>query len=207
MISRKCVHNSSLLCGDPNSKVPCGGCGKDFGFWSCLWSWEFRREWRFVHLLENLDLTLRNYSKYHIDMTVQGVGKQPRCLTCLYGEANRSLLHLTRNMIKFLIRLIQTFHGWTLGTSMKFCDERSRWDQNDRDASQIQAFRDVVDICGLCDLGFNDREWTSQLHFHRQPDKDIIRPTQKPLGKVCPMPYKTYFFGANQATGEINNLF
>jgi hypothetical protein len=38
-----------------------------------------------------MQLTLRNFSKYHIDMVVEEQGKDPWRLTVWYGEANRSL--------------------------------------------------------------------------------------------------------------------
>jgi hypothetical protein len=38
-----------------------------------------------------VQLCLRNYSKYHIDMVVNEAGKDPWRLTVWYGEANRSL--------------------------------------------------------------------------------------------------------------------
>lgn len=49
-----------------------------------------------------VQLSLRNYSKYHIDMEVKEPGKDPWRLTCWYGEANTNLRYKTWDMMKFL---------------------------------------------------------------------------------------------------------
>jgi hypothetical protein len=49
-----------------------------------------------------LNLRLRNFSKYHIDMVVEEPGKEEWRLTLWYGDANRNLRFQTWDMMRFL---------------------------------------------------------------------------------------------------------
>lgn len=70
-------------------------------------------------------LTLRNYSKYHIDMTEQEVRKDPWRLTCWYGEANRNL-RTSHGICYPFSRRIQKCLGLILATSMRSLTMKSR---------------------------------------------------------------------------------
>ena len=111
-----------------------------------------------IYWKNSVDLTLRNYSKYHIDMTVKEVGNDPWRLTCWYGEANRSLRHLTWNMMRFL-KADSDMPWVNISDFNEVLRREEQMGPNDRDMGQIQAFRDV-DTCGLTDLGFVGLDWT-----------------------------------------------
>jgi exonuclease III len=55
-----------------------------------------------IYWKDPLVMTLHNFSKYHIDMTVVEPGKDPWRLTVWYGEANRALRFHTWDMMRFL---------------------------------------------------------------------------------------------------------
>lgn len=50
----------------------------------------------------NVDFTVKSFSKYHIDSVVTEKDKPPWRLTMMYGEANRSLRHKTCDLMEFL---------------------------------------------------------------------------------------------------------
>jgi hypothetical protein len=52
--------------------------------------------------------------------------------------------------------LQMTFCGCILVTSMKFCTQGV----NERSYNQLAGFREMIDVCGLCDLGYRGVGWT-----------------------------------------------
>lgn len=104
-------------------------------------------------------LELRNFSKYHIDLEVKEEGKYPWRLTCWYGEANRSLRYKTWEMMRFLNAdcdlpwlCIRDFN--------EVLRREEQFGPNQRDMAQINLFREAVDVCQLCDLGYKGLDWT-----------------------------------------------
>lgn len=104
-----------------------------------------------------LDLELRNFSKYHIDMTVKEADKEPWRLTCWYGEANKSLRYKTWEMMRYL-KADCDLPWLCIGDFNEVLRREEQFGPNDREAGQINAFREAVDVCQLSDLGSS--AWT-----------------------------------------------
>lgn len=108
----------------------------------------------------SVDLMLRNFSKYHIDMVVTETGKDPWRLTCWYGEADRSLRYRTWDMMRFLRADERELLWMCIGDFNEVLRREEHMGQNDRAWSQIQQFREVVDACALADIGYVGMDWT-----------------------------------------------
>ena len=80
-----------------------------------------------------MELSLRNFSKYHIDMVVREGGKGPCRITAWYGEATKSLRYRTWDMghgtLRGSSRLIVICRGSVLVILMSCCKGKSKWDQ------------------------------------------------------------------------------
>ncbi|XP_073358338.1 uncharacterized protein [Aegilops tauschii subsp. strangulata] len=106
-----------------------------------------------------IKIEVLGYSKYHIDGKISGLGEQSWRLSCFYGEARTHLRQHTWDTMKILSTL-QDMSWVCLGDF----NEVLKHDEHDgigsRSQSQIQGFRDAVDVCGLVDLGFKGTRWT-----------------------------------------------
>lgn len=123
-------------------------------------------------LYRNNEIKIENlgYSQYHIDMKISELGGDPWRLSCFYGEAQTHLRHRTWDTMRNLAAL----HAMPWVCIEDF-NEVLRYDENDgigqRSQTQIQGFRDAVDVCGLMDLGFQGHKWTFEkkkwqgIHF------------------------------------------
>ncbi|KAK1652758.1 hypothetical protein QYE76_070563 [Lolium multiflorum] len=106
-----------------------------------------------------LQLNLRNFSKYHINMIVTEAGKEPWRLTTWYGEANRSMRFKTWDMMRYL-KADCDLPWVSIGDFNEVLQREELMGPNDREMSRINLFRDVVDACQLCDLGYTGLDWT-----------------------------------------------
>ena len=92
-----------------------------------------------------MQLSHRNFSKYHIDMVVREDGKEPWRLTAWYGEANRSLRYRTWDMMRFL-KADSNLPWVCLGDFNEILRREERMGPNDREMWQINQLCEVVDV-------------------------------------------------------------
>jgi hypothetical protein len=112
-----------------------------------------------IYWKDPLVLELRNFSKYHIDMVVREQGKDPWRLTSWYGEANRSLRFRTWDMLRYL-KADCDLPWVNNGDFNEVLRREEQMGPNERDMAEINLFREVVDACQLCDLGYIGLDWT-----------------------------------------------
>jgi exonuclease III len=99
------------------------------------------------------------YSQYHIDAVITEHGSEPWRLTCVYGEAQISKRHKTWDMLKF-IKASSHLPWVCLGDFNEVLHRHEHVGVQDRSQAQIAGFRDMIDVCGFCDLGYEGRSWT-----------------------------------------------
>jgi hypothetical protein len=99
------------------------------------------------------------YSQYHLDTVVTEEGKDPWRLTVVYGEAQVDERHKTWDMLKY-IRGSNDLPWLCIGDFNEVLHREEHMGVNERSWAQIAGFRDVVDVCGLCDLGYRGVPWT-----------------------------------------------
>ena len=73
--------------------------------------------------------------------------------TCFYGEAKRSPRQNTWDMMTFL-RGESTLSWACIGDFSEIVRKEEQLGPNERDAAQMVGFREAMDLCGLCDLGY-----------------------------------------------------
>ncbi|XP_042942656.1 uncharacterized protein LOC122276824 [Carya illinoinensis] len=109
----------------------------------------------------DINLTILNYSKYHIDacVTVDGISTDKFFLTGVYGHPNHSLRHRTWDLICSLCR--QVDEAWLVfGDFNEILYQHEKWGGRDRLERQMLAFRQVVNDCSLRDIGFRGPKYT-----------------------------------------------
>ena len=99
------------------------------------------------------------YSQYHIDVIITEEGKDPWRLTSVYGEAQVQERHKTWDMIKS-IRATSSLPRLCIGDFNDVLHRSEHVGVQERSYAQIAGFREMVDVCGLFDLGFQGKEWT-----------------------------------------------
>ncbi|XP_073358249.1 uncharacterized protein [Aegilops tauschii subsp. strangulata] len=102
---------------------------------------------------DGLDLRVKNFSRYHIDVWVAEPGKEDWRLTCVYGEANRSLRQNTWDTMTRL-RGELTLPWVCIGDFNEVLRREEQMGPNERDVAQMVGFHEAVDLCGLSDLGY-----------------------------------------------------
>jgi hypothetical protein len=92
-------------------------------------------------------------------MVVEEPGKEEWRLTLWYGEANRNLRFQTWDMMRFLKADCDL--PWAcIGDFNEVLRREEQMGPNERDMTQINKFREVVDACQLCDIGYRGLDWT-----------------------------------------------
>jgi endonuclease/exonuclease/phosphatase family metal-dependent hydrolase len=109
----------------------------------------------------SIKLDILSYSQYHIDAVVTPSLEEPWRLTCVYGEAQASERHKTWDMLKF-IKASSPLPWLCIGDFNEVLIREEHVGVNERSNTQIQAFREMVDVCGLMDLGYTGTAWTFQ---------------------------------------------
>lgn len=99
------------------------------------------------------------FSQYHIDTIITEDGFDPWRLTCVYGEAQVPERHKTWAVLKF-IKATSPLPWVCIGDFNEVLHRSEHVGVQERNRAQIEGFRDMVDICGLCDLGYEGRSWT-----------------------------------------------
>jgi len=107
----------------------------------------------------DIKLEILPYSQYHIDAIITELGGDPWRLTCVYGEAKTQDRHKTWDMLKHVKS--SSHLPWVCIGDFNEVLHRSEHDGvQERSYAQIAGFREMVDVCGLYDLGYEGRSWT-----------------------------------------------
>ena len=99
------------------------------------------------------------YLQHHLDTIVTGQGQDPWRLTVVYGEAQVDERHKTWDILKY-IRSSNNYPWLCIGDFNEVLHRSEHEGVNERSYSQMAGFREAVDVCGLCDLGFVGVPWT-----------------------------------------------
>ena len=95
-------------------------------------------------------------------MEVKEQDKEPWRITCLYGEANRSLQHQTWDMMMFL-KADCDLPWLCIGNFNEVLRREEQFGPNLWDMAQINLLREVVDVFKLCDIGYKGLDWTFEI--------------------------------------------
>jgi hypothetical protein len=107
----------------------------------------------------DINITVLGYSKYHIDVSVTGIGVDQWRLTSVYGEAQTNERYKTWDMLRDICGS-STLPWLYLGDSNEVLRADEHEGVGHRTHTQIQGFRDAVDVCNLLDLGYKGHFWT-----------------------------------------------
>jgi len=77
----------------------------------------------------------------------------------VYGEAQLSERHKTWSLLKF-IRASSSLPWACVGDFNEVLHQSEHVGVQERSRAQIAGFREMVDVCGLSDLGYEGRSWT-----------------------------------------------
>jgi hypothetical protein len=83
----------------------------------------------------------------------------PWRLMAWYGEANRSPRYRTWDMMCFL-KTDSDLSWLCLGDFNEVLRRQEQMGPNERKMAGINLFREVVDACRLCDIGYVGLDWT-----------------------------------------------
>ena len=120
-------------------------------------------------LLWKSDITVwvDSFSRYHIDVVVNGTTLKPWRFTGFYGEPNTYYREEVWSMLRMLRSKLHL--PWCcMGDFNEILQSEEKRGGRIRPHVQMQAFRDVLDVCGFVDLGFTRPEftWHSRRHSH-----------------------------------------
>jgi hypothetical protein len=107
----------------------------------------------------DISIDILPYSQYHIDAIVTEGGNDPWRVTGVYGEAQVSERHKTWDVLKF-IRSSSPLPWVCLGDFNEVLHRHEHVGMQERSQAQMAGFREVVDVCGLQDLGYQGNSWT-----------------------------------------------
>ena len=109
---------------------------------------------------EGTDVSFKSCSNGHIDVVVcEGAGAQPWRATGFYGHPDAGMRHSSWKLLELLKR--QCDMPWVVFgdfNEIVNSDEKLGW--LERDASQMEMFRECLIECGLADLGFVGQHFT-----------------------------------------------
>ena len=108
---------------------------------------------------KNTKVEILPFSQYHIDSIISENGGEPWRFTCVYGEAQTAERHKTWDMLKF-IKASSPLPWVCMGDFNEVLHRSEHDGVQERSHAQIAGFREMVDVCGLYDLGFEGRNWT-----------------------------------------------
>ena len=109
---------------------------------------------------EGTEVCFKSCSNSHIDTVVcEGKGVQPWRALGFYGHPDTGMRFISQNLIKSLKR--QCDLPWVIFRDFNeivHSDEKVGW--LDRDARQMEGFRECLSDCALVDLGFVGQRYT-----------------------------------------------
>ena len=80
-------------------------------------------------------------------------------MTCVFGEAQTAERHKTWDMLKF-IKSSSPLPWACIGDFNEVLHGDEHDGVQERSPAQMAGFREMVDVCGLYDLGYEGRMWT-----------------------------------------------
>ena len=107
----------------------------------------------------NVMVKVNHFSQYHIDAEFAEPEKDKWRLTFMYGEAKRNLRHRTWELMKFM-RGESDLPWLCMGDFNEILRREEQFGANDREEYLMEGFREAVDVCGLCDIGYRGLDWT-----------------------------------------------
>ena len=78
---------------------------------------------------------------------------------CVYGEAQTPERHKTWESLKY-IKASSPLPWMCIGDFNEVLHRSEHVGVQERSHAQIEGFREMVDVCGLYDLGYTGRSWT-----------------------------------------------
>jgi endonuclease/exonuclease/phosphatase family metal-dependent hydrolase len=118
-----------------------------------------RRDGLDIFWSNDIKVELLPYSQYHIDTIITEADGSPWRLTCGYGEAQTQERHKTWDMLKF-IKSSSHLPWVCVGDFNEVIHQSEHDGVQVRSYAQIAGFREMADVCGLFDLGYEGRSWT-----------------------------------------------
>ena len=115
----------------------------------------------------DISVWVDSFSKYHIDAVVNGTSPEPWRFTGFYGEPNTHYREEAWSMLRML-RSKPHLPWCCMGDFNEILQSEEKRGGRIRPHVLMQAFRDVLDVCGFADLGFTGPEftWHSRRHGH-----------------------------------------
>ncbi|XP_074347239.1 uncharacterized protein LOC141686079 [Apium graveolens] len=105
------------------------------------------------------EVTLRSYSKNHVDTIIHTNNNNPFRVTGVYGEPDRSKRHETWQLIRNLSS--NNTHPWVLiGDMNNVCSQIDKKGGRPYPDSLIQGFLQVLDDCSLIDMELQGYQYT-----------------------------------------------
>jgi hypothetical protein len=104
----------------------------------------------------NIEVEIMPYSQYHLDTIIKEPGGYK---WRLYGEAQTHEKHKACDMLKY-IRSSSDLPWMLLGDFNKVLHQHEHSSLTSQSHSQMEGFREVMDVCGLTDLGYKGKWWT-----------------------------------------------
>ncbi|XP_073049618.1 uncharacterized protein [Primulina eburnea] len=106
---------------------------------------------------ELLNVSIKSFSSGHIDSIIQENGKGWR-FTGFYGQSDVSLRHFSWNLLGRLKNMdVYTDLPWLVGGDFnEICYDSEKLGGIRRGASQMQAFRNILELCELQDIYCQD---------------------------------------------------
>ena len=130
----------------------------------------------------SLNLKVTKFSCYHIDMLIKEDTNNPWRLSFWYGEPSKGLKYKTWEMMTH-VRADSDLPWLCMGDFNEVLRREEHMSVCDRDENQMRGFREAVDICGLCDIGYIGLDWTFEKkvaggHFCRvRLDRALASPS------------------------------
>jgi len=104
-------------------------------------------------------VSVQKFSNYHIDTIIKVEGKEPWRISFIYGEPNRSLRSRTWEIMKQM-RSDSNLPWVCVGDFNEILRREEQLGPNNREEYLMEGFRNVVDVCQLCDIGYMGLDWT-----------------------------------------------
>ena len=101
---------------------------------------------------DGIKLDVFGYSEYHVDETVSSSNQGTRRLTCVYGEAQVGERYRTWDLLKSLVS-VNDLPWLCIGDFYEVLPPHEHVGTGQRRHTQIQAFREALDVCALADIG------------------------------------------------------
>ena len=106
-----------------------------------------------------MTVTIQKFSNYHIDTIIKEDGKDPWRMSFIYGEPNMSLMYWTWDLMKE-IRSDTDLPWVCMGDFNEILRREEQLEPHNREEYLMEGFREAVDVCQLCDIGYMGLDWT-----------------------------------------------